>query len=80
MSPAAGERVPGVRDGSASVSYLLDWNGKRAASRQLGSARQMTVGRFLNGGPLALVTLWDSIGITFWMMTAAGSPAAVLIA
>ena len=40
----------------------------------------MTVGRFLNGGPLALVTLWDSIGITFWMMTAAGSPAAVLIA
>ena len=40
----------------------------------------MTVGRFLNGGPLALVALWDSIGITFWMMTAAGFPAAVLIA
>ena len=40
----------------------------------------MTVGRFLNGGPLALVVLRDSIGIPFWMMTAAGSPAAVLIA
>ena len=40
----------------------------------------MTVGRFLNGEPLTLVALWDSIGIPFWMMMAAGSPAAVLIA
>ena len=40
----------------------------------------MTVGRFLNGEPLALVALRDPIGIPFWMMTAAGSPAAVLSA
>ena len=40
----------------------------------------MMVGRFLNGEPLALVALGDSIGIPFWMMTAAGSLAAVLIA
>ena len=31
----------------------------------------MTVGRFLNGEPLTLVALGDSIGIPFWMMMAA---------